>query len=176
MGLFKEGRNIFQDFVLPRLEKSRERLNEHIRTSPSPSELLSFIEDALDYLCLSKSLHWQAIWGRGPVDSGTPDFKYTLKEYFEEKLGALSVPDYFDLVFRQSRLALSRELTVRMAGMVNGSPELKALFENHPYDEVLYPKLPRSERGKTLLREIGRYLEEFGLISIDPLRDFTRID
>ncbi len=173
MGLFKEGRNVFQDFVLARLNESRERLEAQVRTARSPPELMRFIEDSLDFLCLSKSLHWQAVWGRAPVDSRTPDFRYTLKEYFDSKIGALSVPDYFDLIFRQSRLARSRELIMKMAGLVNGTHELKALFKDHPYDEVLYPKLSRSEEGKVLLREIERYLEEFGLISIDPLRDFT---
>jgi len=173
MRLFKEGRNVFQDFVLARLDESREKLDEYVRSAWSPSELMRFIEDALDHLCQSKSLHWQAVWGRGPIDSGTPDFRYTLKEYFEKKIDALSVPDYFDLVFRQSRLARSRELIMRMAGLVNETPELKALFKDHPYDEVLYPKLSRFEGGRILLREIERYLEEFGLISIEPLRDFT---
>lgn len=173
MGLFREGRNVFQDFVLVQLDESREKLEEHVRTASSPREIMRFVEDALEHLCQSKSLHWQAVWGRGPIDSGTPDFRYTLKEYFEKKIGTLSVPDYFDLIFRQSRLARSRELILRMAGLVKGTPELKALFQDHPYDEVLYPRLARSEGGKILLREIERYLEEFGLISIDPLKDST---
>lgn len=173
MELFKEGRNIFQDFVLVRLDEYREKLDGYVRTAGSPTELMLFIEEALEYLCESRSLHWQAVWGRGPVDSGTPDFQRTFKEYFEEKIGALSVPDYYALVFRQSRLARNRELILMMAGLVDGTPVLKALFQDHPFDEVLYPKLAGSEEGRILLGKIEGYLEEFGLISFDPFRDST---
>ncbi len=173
MELFNEGKNVFQDDILVRLDEFRKKLDEYDRTASNPCEIARFIEDALDYLRQSSSLHWQAICGRGPIDSWTPDFQNTLKEYFEKKLGALSVSDYFDLIFRQSRLARSRELIIRMAELVRRTPELSVLFQEHPHDELLYPKLNLSEAGKTLLKEIERYIKEYGLISIDSFRNLT---
>jgi hypothetical protein len=169
--MFKEGRNIFQDFVLVRLEQYREKLDAHVRTASNPSEIARFVEDALEYLCQNKYLHWQAILGRIMVDHWTPNFEDTFKDYCEKKLGPISVEDYFDLVFQQSRFALRRQAFFNMAGRVESTPELAALFRDHPFDELLYPKLSRSEEGRILLEEIQRYIAEHGLISIDPSSD-----
>lgn len=151
-----QGRNIFQDVVLPQLLQYRNLLNSYIDRDISQSELLCFLDRALEFSGKAVELHIIS------ADAGLylNTFEIYCRKLFEE----LSQDDFYDLVYEDGWLFKERDMLIRIADFVKSDKTLSDLFEKQFYDEIVYARLTRYPVGLELLNAISGYMKLFGVM------------
>jgi rifampicin phosphotransferase len=153
--LFEQGKNIFQDVILPELLEIRTILAGYMGRSLTHQEAAGFLDTALVYFKKASELHWPAIHGR--------KYRRIFEEYCRSILGDMSTEDFYDLVYTPSIATGEREAFIAMAGIVRSEIQLLRLFKDNPHDEIVYHRLKRIPGGEKLLDRINLYLQEFGV-------------
>lgn len=159
-----EGKNIFQDIVLPQLMQYRDELSMFLNRPLQIEELLEYIKKSLDFFQKAIYLHVLAVDGNMYLE----DFN----KYCTDIMPNISESDFYDLVFQKSALAVEREKILEIGEYVKSNTVLSSLFDRCSFDEILYARLTRYEPGIRLLEMINDYLEKYGLIS---LKGYTHI-
>lgn len=83
------------------------------------------------------------------------------QEYIRKLLPQIDTENYYDLIWNESLLAKERRNLIEMADLVRGNDELLNLFENSPYDVILYEKINKLDAGKKLIEKIKQHQQEY---------------
>lgn len=83
------------------------------------------------------------------------------QEYIRKILPQIDTENYYDLIWKESILAKERRNLIEMADLVRGNDTLLNLFENSPYDIILYEKIKKFNAGKELIDKIKHHQQEY---------------
>lgn len=147
--LHKENKNIFQDIILPKI------LDFNIDLE-NPKALL---EKSIEYMKFLASKHQLVTHGC--------DYLEEFMDYCKRIDEDFNTADFYDLVFNVSILNKEREFYIRMAYEVQSNEVLYKMFEECPYDEILYNRLKKSEESGYLFELIEAYLKDFGICVLE---------
>ena len=153
--LATDGKCIFHDCILPELLSIIAVLDQYSGRDLSPSEAAIYLRSAWDYLKQTWRNHWPAVQANENLYEFEKEFLNTFQD--------MNVQDVYDLVYGFSKLSRERELLFAMSSVVKNSPVLQEMFEQQPYDEILYARLKREPLANSLLQWIDIYISEFGI-------------
>jgi pyruvate,water dikinase len=152
-GLFDEGKNIYEDLILPELLAIIRKIDECRKTKMNNKVAREYFKLALEYLETSEKNHWPAIHGNMYID--------IFNEYIKNILTDINTEDYYDLIHQESILAKERRYIIEMSEMVKNNDVLADLFNECTYDEIIYQRLTKLEEGKELVEAIKKYQKEY---------------
>lgn len=153
-----QGRNIFQDEVLPQILQYKKELDRYLHRALSCGEILEFLEKSVEYYQEATYLHGLAVDGSMYLN----DFR----KYCVDIIPDFSEPDFYDLVYQTTLLGRERGQILEMAEYVKSQESLVLLLQSLPYDEILYARLSKSDAGIKLLEKIECYKKDFGLMAV----------
>lgn len=153
--LFNEGKNIFQDVLLPQLVILKSQLDSYIQRELTRQEAVTYLDTAVLYFIKAWRSHWPAVHGR--------KYRRVFEEYCKEIIGDIDLVDFYDLIYTPSMASNERKLLIQMAETVISDNELNDLFRSNPYDEIVYHHLNRMKKGEKLLEQINSYLRIYGM-------------
>ncbi|HEX3047654.1 MAG TPA: PEP/pyruvate-binding domain-containing protein [Bacillota bacterium] len=163
--LLQEGKNIFQDILLPELNTLRARMKIPLAEDFTPIELINLLDQAVQLYIRSAEMI-----------SPTADAGCVPLEWFENHCRDidpnLSQNDFCDLVYQPSILCIEREAVINLALLVKSNPVVNSLFEKYLYDEILYAHLPKLPEGQLLLNAIEDYLKCYGSMTVNGKREY----
>jgi pyruvate,water dikinase len=167
-GVFRCGKSVFQDVLLPEIRRRQQELDGFVGRDLSSREAASFLAESLSYVEHMGEMHWKVVWAAAYVEGwgGMPTFW----GQFENELGDLTASERRDLIYRPTILSEERRTCIRMAELVRSDSELSGQFAVQPYDRILYARLARTAGGRLLLDAIDTYLETFGHYPAGPWR------
>ena len=153
--LAQEGKCIYHDIILPDLLTKIRILDQYQGRTLNAAETVEYLRNAWDYLRFTWRKHWMAV----QANENLYRFERELIEAFPD----FGVQDVYDLVYGFSRLSRERELLFEMSSVVKNNEKLRTMFEQQPYDEIMYARLKNEPSADRLLELIDTYVCEFGL-------------
>lgn len=154
--LFDEGKNIYEDVILPEILaiiNKIETLEENGLDNNNINNLLEYLKLSIEYLNFTLENHWPAVHGNMYID--------IFQEYIKKILPQIDTENYYDLIWNESKLAKERRNLIEMADLVKGNDKLLNLFDNSPYDMILYEKINKLDAGKELIEKIKQHQQEY---------------
>lgn len=154
--LFDEGKNIYEDVILPEILaiiKNIESLEVKGLDNNNLNNILEYLQLSIEYLKFTLENHWPAVHGNMYID--------VFHEYIKKILPQIDTENYYDLICTESLLAKERKNLIEMADLVKGNDKLLNLFENSPYDMILYEKLKKLDAGSELIEKIKQHQLEY---------------
>jgi pyruvate,water dikinase len=153
--LAEKGSCIFHDLHLPNLIAYRMRLNDFLNRRLTWDETEQFLKLSMEYHNYCVRNHWPMVQAN--------EFLYRFERDILECNHDLVLSDFYDLISGYTLQTRDRELLFQMSDVVISSPKLKMMFEECPYDAILYERLLHSDEAERLLELTDQYLEEFGV-------------
>lgn len=117
------------------------------------NNILEYLQISIDYLKFTLENHWPAVHGNMYI--------YVFHEYIKKILPQIDTENYYDLIWTESLLAKERKNLIEMADLVKGNDELLNLFENSPYDMILYEKIKKLDAESELIEKIKQHQQEY---------------
>lgn len=164
--LFDEGKNIYEDVILPEILAIINKIetleengldnnndNNNNNNNNNINNLLEYLKLSIEYLNFTLENHWPAVHGNMYID--------VFQEYIKKILPQIDTENYYDLIWNESKLAKERRNLIEMADLVKGNDKLLNLFENSPYDMILYEKINKLDAGKELIEKIKQHQQEY---------------
>lgn len=154
--LFDDGKNIYEDVILPEILaiiNKIETLDEKELANNNLNTILEYLRLSIEYLKFTLENHWPAVHGNMYID--------VFQEYIKKSLPQIDTENYYDLIWNESLLAKERKNLIEMADLVKGNHKLLNLFENSPYDMILYEKINKLDAGKELIEKIKQHQQEY---------------
>lgn len=151
--LFDEGKNIYEDIILPKLLDIIKRIENCDRVELDVRKAREYLKLSLEYLEFAWENHWPAVQGNMYID--------IFQEYLKKFIPDIDTENYYDLIWKESILGKERRNLVEMADIVRGSDKLSKLFEECPYEVIISEKLKRLEEGRELIEKIKNHQKEY---------------
>ncbi|MGG7165286.1 PEP/pyruvate-binding domain-containing protein [Clostridium ihumii] len=166
--LVKAGKNIFQDKFLPELIKLTNELDLYIKDKSVPTKISEFLKKSLDYMEFTSENHLKAAYAC--------EYIKEFETYCKGIINDLSQQDLYDLVFNKSLLSKEREYYVLIASMINDNPNIKKMFDEIKYDEIIFNHLKLIPEAREILSLIDEYVKEYGISQLDCNLISTKIE
>jgi pyruvate,water dikinase len=155
----KEGKNIFEHIILPKLIKMANELDVYAAEENSPKRVSEFLEKSLKYMEFTAENHTKAMYSCEYVK----EFEKYCKGIIEE----LSQQDFYDLIFNKSILNKEREYYVKIAKIIKSNDETKSLFEKSDYYKIIYEHLKTIPEAEEFFMVMDDYIKEYGSTHLD---------
>lgn len=148
--LRNQGKNVFTDVALPHIESMAEEIHPFLNRELIPQEIIQFMDLALKYRLETESYHWRVIHG-------------ALNEWHLNDLKQkydLTTMEALELISSETLLGCQRREFQEAIMALQSDREIRELFENCPYNNLLAEKLWNNEKGHKIL---SSYMDKYGL-------------
>lgn len=151
--LFEDGKNIYEDIILPKILDIIKRIEACSEKELVGTKAEEYLQLSLEYLAFTWENHWPAVNGNIYID--------IFEEYIKKLNPNIDTENYYDLIFSESKLTKERRTLIEMADIVKESQVLLKLFEECPYEIIIYERLKKLEEGRKLIEKIKSYQKEY---------------
>jgi len=159
----------WQNRFLPEIKKNFEYIDQYDAQNANLHDLMFFLEEVITI----QERHFCIRW---IVHLALSQSSIDLQEVIDDVIGEVS-PSLMGRIFvsLKNRNWDSLEILWKLKEKVVIHPELKTIFDSGEHAIAILPALESSESGKKFLKEVDKYLNEFGIKTTKSAYDYIKM-